>query len=255
MIKHVYIQPGKFPDPDETSGARGIVVGSEYCVHLLPTPEEFERYLLFVKERGMTLTLQLPILKDGDLKSVLPLLRAGCSLSDFRVIVSDWGALYVIAKMFPNVEPVIGRVLSGQKCCVRLEGSPFLKEAELGLLMRDISAVESFSYFLRDTFGVEKISVNYTGVVANYRGHLGRIFHYPYVLVTITDYCPVMGNRPSFRVEGCSRRCMMGVVSLSHESHRFPIFQRGKGKFFNPNRELEERMLWEAEVILYEDVP
>ncbi|RMG57213.1 MAG: hypothetical protein D6713_10095 [Deltaproteobacteria bacterium] len=255
-MRHFFLPPGTSSLEDIPPSTAGVVVGSEYCRHLLPTLEEMEEIVRSLSGRGLSLSLLLPVLRDRDLKEVLlPLVKKGREVESFRIIAGDWGQVFLLKGLFPDLKVIPGRALSGQKLCVRVDGSPFLREKEREVLLNDISSRRKFSEFLRKEFGIEEVFVNWTGVPPRKEGHLKRVYAFPYVFVTASDYCPHHGNRPSSLVHRCPRYCRNGVVRLDHASHRFPLFQRGKGKFFVPFSGDEEDEVSKVEHVYFPEVP
>lgn len=86
-----------------------IYLGSEFCEHLLPTPNALRNGIKKVLERNCRASLLTPIAAPKDLRALgelLPILPDGS-----EVIASDWGTAYFIRTHFPGLRLVAGRIL------------------------------------------------------------------------------------------------------------------------------------------------
>ena len=100
--------------PEECSR---IYYGAEFCFWRMPPVEQLLAALSFARERSMGFTLVTPVIGEAErlrldkiLQQVLPALAG-----DDEVLISDWGALELIRRVRPDLEVILGRVLSGQK--------------------------------------------------------------------------------------------------------------------------------------------
>src|SRR5512139_3575938 len=106
----------------------GAALGSEYCVHLLPTPGRMAEIAAEASGRRLPVVLLTPYFRDAELRRVLPLFRAIPQGAGIEVALNDWGALQVVRGLFPRMNLSLGRLLSGQKRCARIGVSPRLTE-------------------------------------------------------------------------------------------------------------------------------
>lgn len=218
--------------PGEDS-RRGIAVGSEYCFHLLPNDKEGE--ILSEMARGVCspMLMVLPYLRDREIEHILPLLLTLSERGNLKIVVNDWGTLGILSHLIPEVPLICGRLISGQSICIKGEDSPFLSEEGKTVLSMDILDSARGNAILRNRFRVEGVCVNTTLRKINYSGGEGKIYCYPYALLSITDCCPYRGNRPSALLSYCSRPCRKGYVTLTHDTIGSEIYQRGRARFFN----------------------
>lgn len=88
-----------------------IYFGSEFCQHLLPTPQITEK---FIKEfPNKNISLLTPIVNEDGLKQIDILISLFQKQNkSFEVIVNDFGVLNLIHTKYPNCEPVLGRIIS-----------------------------------------------------------------------------------------------------------------------------------------------
>ncbi len=86
-----------------------LQVGGEACERLLPAPRLLAAALEFAQARGLALSLATPLLSDqgmAELRGLLDRLPAGT-----EAIANDWGTLRLLARAFPALVPVAGRLM------------------------------------------------------------------------------------------------------------------------------------------------
>jgi hypothetical protein len=216
----------------------GAALGSDYCVHLLPSPSRLAAVIAGAAARRAPVVLLTPYFRDAELKRAVPLFRAIPEGADVDVAVNDWGALRTLRGLFPWMTLSLGRLLSGQKRCPRIGVSPRLTEAGRawhgeGLfssaLVRDHLASECgvTRYHLDDLpWGSEE-------PVPQEPEAGGTMFyiHSPWAVVTVSDACPWLGGRSSAEGATCPRGCREGAVALQESSMGREMVQRGKARF------------------------
>lgn len=256
MKSHIYLSDTKMESLSAAIGFDGIVLGSEYCFHLLPGEGELRDLSAFASTRPVEVTVLIPYLRDHQMKAFVKVIEKIDGKVRTRLVVNDWGTMYFFSKVLPRSEVVLGRLLSGQKACLRIDNSPFLTGDGKKLLLSDLFASGRMREHFQHSYGVTAISANFAAGVVSREVPYRRVIQFPYVLVTVTDYCPYRGNVPSAFVTSCEKPCRKGYVVLSNDSLGRPMYQRGKGRFFKPlpdNYELSDNVAEEA--IIYRDVP
>jgi hypothetical protein len=254
--RYIYVSPAGEESLTSAERYDGVALGSEYCAFLLPDDRELEAAVDWSVSRSKELTLLLPYLREHLIKGIMRSIRKIMDRTRPRLVVNDWGTLYILSKMVPEADLVLGRLLSGQKVCVRVENSPFLTEEGKRLLHRDLFSSEEMREFFQKEFGITSISTSSTPTQPLQIVNYARLIHFPYVLVTVTDFCPYRGNLPSALISSCQRICRKGYVVLSNDSLGQVMYQRGRGRFFNPFPEpFEFPDTDNGEIIVYNDVP
>jgi len=219
----------------------GAAVGSEYCVHLLPSPAAL--YALCAKAAGRRIPLLLltPYFRDSELKAAVGLVRSIPPDTKVEVAVNDWGLLLAMRSLFPEIPLSIGRLLSGQKRCPRIAGSSRLTEEGRAWHGEGIFSSARARRFLEEEYGVQRYHVDdldwmrsdfRTGQDAEMGASAPRLcVHVPFAIVTVTDRCPWIGGRSSADFPSCSRPCLEGTVGLWEPSMGEEMIQRGKARF------------------------
>jgi hypothetical protein len=216
----------------------GAALGSEYCVHLLPSAARFAEFLAVACARRVPLVLFTPYFRDAELSRAIPLFREIPEGADVDVAVNDWGALQALRVLFPWMTISVGRLLSGQKRCPRIGASPRLSEAGRAWHGEGIASSARATGYLAREYGVSRYHLD--DLPWGAATPLGRegyppgtflYLHSPWAVVTVSDACPWIGGRSSAEVASCPRPCREGAVALREPSMGPGMVQRGKARF------------------------
>jgi hypothetical protein len=216
----------------------GAALGSEYCVHLLPTAARMAEAVREAADRGAPLLLLTPYFRDADLKRAIPLFRAIPAGARVDVAVNDWGALQTIHGLFPRMRLSIGRLLSGQKRDPRIGGSSRLTEEGRMWHGEGIFSSPPARAYLAEAYGVTGYHVDDlpwsrpAPEGAEPTADPPFLFvHVPHAVVTVSDACPWIGGASSASVASCPRSCRNGLVLLREPSMGGGLLQKGKARF------------------------
>jgi len=237
MIEFRYLGPDGV-GIDALPDGVGAALGSEYCVHLLPSPGRMKEVVAAAGARRAPVLLLTPYFRDLELKRSIPLFRSIPQESDIDVAVNDWGALQALRGLFPRITLSIGRLLSGQKRCPRIGGSPRLTEEGRAWHGEGIFSSERAREYLASEFGVRRYHVDELPWGGGGSPEAGRspaverwYLHVSRAVVTVSDACPWIGGVSSARLDSCDRACRGGAVRLSNPSMGGDLFQKGKARF------------------------
>jgi len=216
----------------------GAALGSEYCVHLLPTAARMAEAVAEAAARRTPLLLLTPYFRDAELKASIPLFRSIPSGANVDVAVNDWGALRTLHGLFPWMRLSIGRLLSGQKACPRIGPSPRLTEEGRRWHGDGIFSSRRALAYLTAGYRVTGYHVDDLPWSRPAPEDADRVadppflfVHVPYAIVTVSDACPWIGGASSASVTSCPRPCREGVVVLREPSMGGDLFLRGKARF------------------------
>jgi len=223
---------------DVPPGCSRIYFGAEFCQWRLPGPALLKKALDLAGEGGLKFTLMTPWVTDAGLKKVKALLKvlADADAPGAEVVVNDYGALDMLAEEFPDVTPVIGRLLARQKRCPRIPGMiGGIPEAGRELYMR--SGVEDplTAKYLR-VFGVRRVELDNPlhGLSVDLKAaRLKGSLYTPYAVVTVTRHCPASHDGNTWQsFTGCKlKACMKNVIALKNPAHEASILMRGNAQF------------------------
>ncbi|RJP25196.1 MAG: hypothetical protein C4529_01015 [Deltaproteobacteria bacterium] len=212
----------------------GAAIGSEYCVHLLPTAARMAAAVAEAAAKGAPLLLLTPYFRDTEMKRTLPLFRAIPPGADVDVAVNDWGLLQTIHGLFPRMRLSAGRLLTGQKRCPRIGSSPRLTEGGRKWHGEGIFSSARARAFLEGEMGVMGYHLDSLPWGASLPADAAdRAFfvHSPFAIVTVTDACPWIGGKSSAEVPSCPRPCGEGHLVLREPSMGGDLLQKGKARF------------------------
>ncbi len=224
----------------------GVVIGSDYCVHLLPGVAELSKAIAAARAREAPLILLTPYFRDAELRRAIGLFRTISEADDVLVAVNDWGALLALRVLFPGLALSIGRLLSGQKRCPRIGISTRLTAAGRAWHGEGLFSSPRARAYLRESLGISSYHVDLAGwggdLPASAEGEEppARIYlHAPYSVVTVSDACPWIGGESSSSVPSCPRPCRKGAVRLREPSMGDGLVLRGKARFVRAAQEPE----------------
>jgi len=216
----------------------GAALGSEYCVHLLPTAARMAEVVADATARRAPLLLLTPYFRDADLKAAIPLFRAIRAAANVEVAVNDWGALQTLHGLFPEMRLSIGRLLSGQKKDPRIGVSARLTEEGRRWHGEGIFSSPRSRAYLEETYGVAGYHLDdlpWSRPAPNDPGREAPppflFIHVPHAIVTVSDVCPWIGGVSSASVASCPRPCRNGHVVLREPSMGGDLLQKGKARF------------------------
>jgi hypothetical protein len=215
----------------------GAALGSEYCVHLLPSPARLAEVLRAATSRRAPVLVLTPYFRDAELKRSIPLFRVIPEGADVDVAVNDWGALRTVRSLFPTLRLSVGRLLSGQKRCPRIGVATALTAEGRGWHGEGIFTSPRARAFLEGEMGVAGYHVDELpwGGDASPGGEAPSgaplFLHTPCAVVTLSDDCPWIGGVSPSRLDACDRPCRGGAVRLSNPSMGGDLFLKGKARF------------------------
>lgn len=195
-----------------------LYAGEEFCAQLILTPAELRALADQAAAVGAAVTLLTPPATDQELASLRPLLAILADLPDPEVVANDWGTLRLVAREFPHVRRVLGRVLRRQ-----------LKDPRAD--ERTATAQMPAAYVeLLTRLGVAMISADR---LPDGPSPLPLALHVPFEFVTSGRICAVSGlpfvdePRKFLSDFHCPRPCRDFSLRLADPSVRAPLWQKG----------------------------
>jgi len=232
---------------DLPGSVSGVYVGSEFCASLLPSPETLAATVREAAVRGLTLHFVTPPLTDEGLALVRRCLEGPLSkLPGLEVVANDFGLLHVLRRDFPQVSPVLGRLLSYQRAD---PGNPaFLWEVfdaeeaqrRLEMLRSVITHSQGCRSFLEE-MKVRRVELNPVaqGIRLSDQGAFRYTLHRPFAFVSTTRFCPTVESlrnphreRKIKRIQECRRECRSSHYALRTPTVKEPLFLYGNTIFY-----------------------
>lgn len=239
-------QTGTVPALCAEADAPGIdrwYIGDEFCANRLPSAEAAGEFVRMAAGAGVGLTLLTPVLTDGQIEGLAPVLECLASASvPAEITVNDWGLLFFLKERHPSLPVGFGRLLNKGFKDPRL-GPPeevrgaagadraFLEHATFDQpRFREKTAALGISRFERDL-------MPYDGRTAFDVGPQAISVYFPFGYVTTGRVCwPstfAPGREADFRPPlACGRVCEGRPLALEHPATGFPLRQSGNTIFY-----------------------
>jgi hypothetical protein len=205
-------------------GYQRLYFGSEFCHRAFPAPEEISHVLQACRAAGWHFTLAMPVLIESALTQMTRVLETLCGawLPGDEVMISDFGALALVAAQAPQVPVILGRVLSGQKRGV--VAADLLNAAQLDFFRHCRWETAESIAFLHEQ-GVRRIELdNLLQGISPVAPGLRASLHLPWLMVASSRNCPFFNP-----VTGCGT--CGEVFTLRSADSPFPLFQGGNSQF------------------------
>ncbi len=181
-----------------------VMLGSEFCAGLLPSPQEALGVAAAFKGRVILAT---PLLTEAGLAAVKKILQAVREKRRLEVIVNDLGLLEVLRARFRDEIAVsCGRILTHR---VRIMPQAYAKE----FLAR---------------YAIKTFEVDDASIIKRLEPYgLALSWHYPFRYATVTRFCPWEERWAS----ACGRSCLGRMEPLTHPGLPVTLWRIGTAYF------------------------
>lgn len=263
-----------------------LYFGNEFCERLIPRPGYLKQILSHARKKDLKFSLVTPYVTDyglAKLAALFDLLRV--KNIECEAIVNDWGVLHLINRKYPNLTPILGRLLTKQKRCPRLakllkrnaHAPWFIKDrqdprAKYMIFQKKLpkgldpyykgsntSSVPIIHNFLLNQ-RIRRIELDNVaqGLFLELPNNkISASVYFPYVYITTTFFCPTarcdQNNKTLFRIKPCSRPCQRYIFRLRHRAMPKTLLLKGNTKFYrNPKLPIHEFAKIGVDRIVYE---
>lgn len=239
-----------------------IYFGNEFCQRLLPSPSLLARVYSAASDRDLAFTFLSPYVTDDGIDQLTPLFSFldGCA-SRTEVVVNDWGVLRLLRRDFPNLAPVLGRLLN-KTLRDPLAASfycfhPLTPREALSALGRSNLSIPVYQTFLHRS-GIRLVELDnlVQGMDMSFKGLAGALY-VPYGFVATGRICLFASlNQPKERKftvsTTCSKECQRHYAECRYDAppfkgNAFVLLHRGNTVFYSQSRDLLRSALVEAE--------
>ncbi len=236
----------RFAQNDNLShGPLRIYFGAEFCQWRLPSPKTLSNALAAADKIGSPFTLLTPWVTDAGIKKLgklFSVLRDEAPKSE--VVINDMGALVLLCDEFPELSPVLGRVLIRQRRCPRVPGIINNLPPEGREIYMRAGAEDPVSAKLLRRYKIRRMELDYPlqGLEIDLREtRLKASVYTPYAFVTLTRYCPASFDgrmwqafsRSGCRLKGCNKNILElnGPAHPGRPASDTPLLMRGNAQF------------------------
>ena len=229
-----------------------LYFGNEFCQRLIPTAEDLDYIMDFVKKNNIRLSLVTPYVTDEGIEKLELLLELlNEKLQESEVIINDYGTLELIREKKLKLKPVLGRLLTKQKRGPRiLNIRDKLPKPAIEHFRRSNAEVPIFQEFLvKNGFDRVELDNLLQGVGDDLsKSKIRASLYFPYAYVTTTRFCLTSICDKKDAVPGiypCKKECQKyGPFKLTNKNMPIPLLLKGNTQFFENKKlpqDLEER--------------
>lgn len=262
-----------------------VYYGNEFCERLIPSLQDLSAILGYIRKKELDFSFVTPYVTDiglGKLELLFEFLKA--QKVNCEVIINDWGILNLINYKYPNLAPVLGRLLSKQKRgpelikLLKRETRPrlikdpqnskirsliFQKKLPLGLdpyyKGSNASSVPIIHNFLISQ-RIRRIELDNTsqGLFLELpKDKICASVYLPYIYISTTFFCPTAGcdqkKKSLLKIKPCRRQCQRYIFKLRHRTMPKVIYLKGNTQFYKNTRfQLKEWKKIGVDRIVYE---
>jgi hypothetical protein len=221
-----------------TDTYRRVYFGDEFCERLLPGSAELIRVMEQVSDAGRSFTLVTPYVTEAGLEQVGNLLKLLSSATE--VVFNDWGVFRLLRRDYPDLVPVMGRLLTKIKRGPRIMNFlDTLPPAALSHFRTSNLDVPRYQRFLEENnicraeLDNPLQGLDLSGV--SKKLHLS--LYIPFAYVTTTRFClTANADKPDKKgfigVFPCKRECRTYTFYLDNAAMTTLLVRRGNTIFF-----------------------
>lgn len=224
----------------DTKFYQRIYFGQEFCERLLPSPEDLERAIDFTRENRLQFTFTTPYVTNKGLRKLSYLLDLIANEApQSEVVFNDYGVLRMLRRRYPELKPVMGRLLNKMKRDPRIlftagilpmDATRYFKGFSIDnpvyrdfLIQNNITRVE-----LDNVFQGFDIDLFASGISAS--------IYVPYAYVTTTRAClaincDVHGMEDIVGIFPCKRECQKYTFYLKSSAMPTILIRKGNTIF------------------------
>nr|AQS32425.1 hypothetical protein [uncultured archaeon] len=242
-----------------------LYFGNEFCQRLIPTAEDLDSVINFVKKNNIKLSFVTPFVTNEGINKLEPLLELlNKKLPESEVIINDYGTLELMREKKFKLKPVLGRLLTKQKRGPRIINiMDKLPKPAIKHFRKSNAEVPIFQEFLVKN-GFERVELDnlLQGIEDDFsKSKIKASLYYPYAYVTTTRFCLTAICDKKDAIPGiypCKRECQKyGPFKLTNKHMPVPLLLKGNTQFFENKKlpkDLEERgidrLVYEPELLV-----
>jgi hypothetical protein len=221
-----------------TDDYRRVYFGDEFCERLLPSAAELIRVMEQVRDAGRSFTLVTPYVTEAGLAQVAELLKLLPLATE--VVFNDWGVFRLLQMEYPDLVPVMGRLLTkikrGPRIMNFLDTLPKAAVEHYRTSNLDVPRYQRFleeNNICRAELDNPLQGLDVSGVSKN----LSLSLYIPFAYVTTTRFClTANADKPDKKgfigVFPCQRECRTYTFYLDNAAMTTLLIRRGNTIFF-----------------------
>jgi len=224
-----------------------LYFGDDFCMHLIPTPEQLRRACRLAREHGCGFTFVTPYVTTGALGRLRAALDLLAELEPAaEVSAADWGVLSMLNRDYAGLTRVLGRTLVRQKAGPRLgRMSGKIPDEAVRVFSGSNLGTDGFAKLVSQ-FGIARVELENLPQGLQLELDRGKDFelslHVPYVYTSTSRMCFLrIFTEDDFALadsgKACSKPCLDRAFLMRTEFKPWP--QRGNPLSYEQARETE----------------
>ena len=218
-----------------------VYFGNEFCERLIPSRQELQKVLSFVKKRKRSFTFVTPYVTSQGLhrlEKLLVFLAEKCPQSE--IVFNDWGVLHFLREKALPIIPVLGRLLLKMKRGPRIMNilDKVPDETRRYYQTPGITVPEVRSFLIRNMiFRVELDNLLQGIDLEGTDSDIHRSLYLPFAFISTTRFCLTANCEDETKKEyvgifPCNKECQRYTFTLSNPVMTLPLVRKGNTMFF-----------------------
>lgn len=235
MERAIYLS--ELTESFDATGFDRLYFGAEFCEIKIPGVKETAAAAVTAAEAGLGFTLITPYVTDRGLKLLRDVFRSLPADRPAEVVANDYGTLLMLRQERPDIKPVLGRLLSGQKRGFGVSA----RQADAGPALAETWRESDFDLpivreYLKD-YGVARVELDNLpqGTSSDFTASgLSASLYVPYGYVTTTRYCSYAfeGGRWLNILGACGQACRRGMIEETADIFNRAVWLAGNAQFY-----------------------
>lgn len=230
-----------------TEDYQRVYFGDEFCERLMPVKNDLEEVMEHVSNRGLLFTFVTPYVTEAGLEEVEKLISL--LPDETEVVFNDWGVFRVLKNRFPNLVPVLGRLLTkikrGPRIVHFLDKLPGEAVEHFRKTNLDVPVYQRFLFennIKRIELDNPLQGLDLSGVPRS----LALSLYIPFAYVTTTRFClvsncDVQEKKGFIGVFPCHKECQKYTFYLDNAVMTTHLIRRGNTIFYK-NTDVPEEL-------------
>lgn len=218
-----------------------IYFGQEFCERLLPAETQLASAISLADEKGLHFTLVTPYVTCRGLEHVERLLTLlAARQPDAEVVFNDWGVFHLVRNDFPQLTPVLGRLLNKMKRGPRIMNifEKIPKESQDYFRTPGIDVPSTVEFLMSSGIGRVEFDNLLQGIsLEGTDRRIRKSLYLPFAFISTTRFCLSANcDNPDYAdrigIFPCNRECQRYTFHLFNPVMTLPLIRKGNTIFF-----------------------
>jgi hypothetical protein len=234
-----------------------LYFGNEFCQRLIPSPQDINQVMDFVREQHIAFSLVTPYVTNEGLRKWKEVIEKVAEENPkSEVIFNDWGIFRSIKRLSGELKPVLGRLMTKIKRGPRLMNVlDRLPPDAIKHLQSTNLSVPAYRKFLVDR-GITRVELDHPLQdikLSNVGSDLHLSLYIPFAYVTTTRFCLVAScdlpeRKGMVGIFPCKKECQKYTFTLENPIMPCTLIRKGNTIFYKNEKipkadELKEKKI------------